>query len=408
MNARNSVYRPNQIIRSLLDTDWYKFLMMQAMFHQCRFATDCVYKFHARTDEDLTPYIPQIKAELEALCELHVTQSEIMFLESQKVFSKDFLQYLKHFTLDFSTLRIWSEKQGDGSHKFNLEAHGSAVDETHFEIFVMEIISEVRNRTLHPDVTYEDVRKRLYDKIRMLESAQKEFGLEGYNLVDMGSRRRLSYETQLTVVKSLSGAVPDLFGGTSNIFIARELRQKLIGTQAHEWYQLWQQGSNQLGDSINAALEAWVQEYRGKNAIALTDIITMDAFCDNFDLFYGKVYDGMRHDSGCPYVWAEKAIKHYEKLGLDPKHKTLVFSDGLNIPKTIDLWKEFHKHTNLTFGVGTNLSNDVEGITPLNMVMKLLTVNGRPTAKISDSPGKTLCQDESFINYLKTSFGVAA
>ncbi len=403
----NSIYRPGRIIQSLTDNDLYKFNMQQCFLNQAQFAQDCVYKYKLRADEDLTPYIPQIKEELEHACKLLMTQAEIMHLQNMGWFSSGYIQFLRHFKLDFSTLQIYASIE-NGKNILNIEARGSAVDETHFEIIVMAIVSEVRNRALHPELTFQDVRKPLFDKIKMIKSAKKEFGLEGFSLADFGTRRRLSFLTQHTVVNQLTTEIPEFFVGTSNVYLAREHKVKAIGTQAHEIYQVFQQGNCKLKDSIKAAMEAWVTEFRGKLGYALTDIITFDAFLRDFDHFFAKLYDGLRHDSGCPFEWGEKAIRHYETLGIDPKTKVLIFSDGLNIQLCIKLWQHFHKYINVSFGVGTHLTNDVEGVKPLNQVMKLISVHGEPTAKISDSPGKTLCESPSFVAYLKETFKVAS
>jgi nicotinate phosphoribosyltransferase len=153
------------------------------------------------------------------------------------------------------------------------------------------------------------------------------------------------------------------------------------------------------------ALEDWVQEYRGDLGIALTDVVGMDAFLADFDLYFAKLFDGLRHDSGDPLVWAEKALAHYAKLRIDPHTKRLVFSDGLDLTRALGLYDALADRTQLGFGIGTHLTNDV-GPTPLNIVMKLTAANGQPVAKLSDSPGKILCKDETFLAYLRQVFGV--
>lgn len=402
----NSVFRKD-IIHTLLDNDLYKFNMQQGMLHRCHYASHCTYEFHCRTDEDLTPYIPRLKEELQKLCNLQFMQSEIRKLKEKPWFKENYIEFLKNFRLDYNTLYIRSEKE-DGRNVLRVTATGSAVNETLFEIHVMSILSEIRNQSLYPDVKFEDIRKPLFEKIKFLKSKQKEHnGMEGFFFADFGTRRRFSYEAQFVVNDQLKRSVPDMYIGTSNVHIAHELGVTAIGTQAHEWFQLFQQSpNNHVKDSISAALEAWVQEYRGELGYALTDIITMDAFVRDFDKFFGKLYDGLRHDSGCPFEWGEKAIKMYVDLGIDPKTKTLIFSDGLDMELSVRLWEHFHKYIKVSFGIGTNLTNDIEGVKPINMVMKLLTVNGEPTAKISDAPGKTLCKDKNFIDYLYHVFKV--
>jgi nicotinate phosphoribosyltransferase len=149
-----------------------------------------------------------------------------------------------------------------------------------------------------------------------------------------------------------------------------------------------------------------VQEYRGDLGTALTDVVGMDAFLADFDLYFAKLFDGLRHDSGDPVVWGEKALAHYARLRIDPHTKRLVFSDGLDVPRALSLYRHFADRTQLGFGIGTQLTNDV-GLTSLNIVMKLTRANEQPVAKLSDSPGKTLCDDETFLAYLKQVFKVA-
>jgi nicotinate phosphoribosyltransferase len=180
-----------------------------------------------------------------------------------------------------------------------------------------------------------------------------------------------------------------------------------IGTMAHEYLQTYQALGVRLRDFQKAALEDWVQEYRGDLGVALTDVVGMDAFLSDFDLYFAKLFDGLRHDSGDPKVWGDKALAHYAKLRIDANTKRLVFSDGLDLETSIALYRHFSDRTQLGFGIGTNLSNDV-GLTPLNIVMKLTRCNGQPVAKLSDSPGKTLCDDQTFLAYLRQVFNVPA
>jgi nicotinate phosphoribosyltransferase len=159
----------------------------------------------------------------------------------------------------------------------------------------------------------------------------------------------------------------------------------------------------QLRQFQKAALEAWVQEYRGDLGTALTDVVGMDAFLSDFDLYFAKLFDGLRHDSGDPVLWGEKALAYYDKQRIDAHAKRLVFSDGLDIPTALHLHSHFADRVQTGFGIGTNLTNDL-GLKPLNIVMKLVSCNGQPTAKLSDTPGKTLCNDETFLAYLRQVF----
>jgi nicotinate phosphoribosyltransferase len=178
-----------------------------------------------------------------------------------------------------------------------------------------------------------------------------------------------------------------------------------IGTMAHEWFQGWQ-AITRLADAQKAALEGWVREYRGRLGIALTDCYSMDSFVRDFsDPYFGKLYDGLRHDSGSPFIWGEKAIAMYQQMGIDPLTKTLVFSDGLTFPRMVEIYRYFKGRARVSFGIGTNLTNDV-GNQPLDMVIKLVAANGRPVAKISDEPGKSICEDPEYLQYLATVYAI--
>jgi nicotinate phosphoribosyltransferase len=253
---------------------------------------------------------------------------------------------------------------------------------------------------------FDVARERLANKVALLQAHRIASSATAppFIVFDFGLRRRYSAAWHETVVNTLATAAPESFLGTSNVYFAKKFGLKPIGTMAHEYLQAYQAFGFRLRDFQTAALEGWVQEYRGDLGIALTDVVGMDAFLRDFDLYFGKLFDGLRHDSGDPIAWGEKAISHYRKLRIDPASKRLVFSDGLNIPRALELYKHFSDRIQTSFGIGTDLSND----TPhgaLNIVMKLISCNGQPVAKLSDSPGKTLCQDETFLSYLRQVFG---
>jgi nicotinate phosphoribosyltransferase len=242
-------------------------------------------------------------------------------------------------------------------------------------------------------------------KIALIKDARPELMAETDPFVffDFGLRRRYSGAWHEEVVQTFAREVPEHFRGTSNVYLAKKYGLVPVGTMAHEYLQAYQAFGFRLRDFQKAALEGWVQEYRGDLGVALTDVVGMDAFLADFDLYFAKLFDGLRHDSGDPFVWAEKAIAHYRLLNVDPMTKRLVFSDGLNIPKAIELYRRFHGRVSTTYGIGTDLSND----TPhkaLNIVMKILSCNGQPVAKLSDSPGKTLCEDKTYLAYLRQVF----
>jgi nicotinate phosphoribosyltransferase len=288
-------------------------------------------------------------------------------------------------------------------------ARGPLVHVTAFEIFILSIVNELYFRRLVNPALLSEGRHRLHDKIAQLKAFIAAPGNQRrhpYEFFDFGTRRRFSREWHEEVVATLAQQVPDTFRGTSNVELAFKYGLAPIGTMAHEHLQKHQGlGHVQLRRSIRAALEEWVQEYRGDLGIALTDVITTDAFLRDFDLFYAKLFDGVRHDSGDPDQWARKVLDHYMRLRIDPHTKRLVFSNALTFDESFRLylkWGDLAQHGS---GIGTWLTNDL-GATPLNIVMKLIRVNNQPVAKISDDPGKTLCDDPVFLAYLKQVFEV--
>jgi nicotinate phosphoribosyltransferase len=271
-----------------------------------------------------------------------------------------------------------------------------------FEIFTLSIVNELYFRRFTQEPAIREARRRLGEKIAILESFSdaREFPFEFF---DFGTRRRFSRAWQEEVVATLASRVPQYFKGTSNVRLARKYDLVAIGTMAHEYLQTFQAVGVQLRNFQRAALENWVQEYRGDLGIALTDVVGMEAFLRDFDLYFAKLFEGLRHDSGDPVEWGERALEHYRDLRVDARTKRLVFSDGLDVPKALELYAHFADRVQCGFGIGTHLTNDA-GVPPLNIVMKLVSCNGQPVAKLSDSPGKTICSDQTFLAYLRQVF----
>ncbi|MFG0411429.1 nicotinate phosphoribosyltransferase [Pseudomonas sp. FYR_11] len=393
-----SVFGP-RIIQNLLDTDFYKITMMQAVLHNYPNA-EVEWEFRCRNDEDLSPYLAEIRYQVEQLAEVTVTHDQLAYLEKIPFLKPDFIRFLSLFRFNLRYVQVGLDAAG----QLAVRVRGPWLHVILYEIPLLAIISEVRNRYRYRDVVIEQVGERLYQKLDWLKAEASAEELAGFQLADFGTRRRFSYRVQEEVVHILKHDFPGRFVGTSNVHLAREFELKPLGTMAHEWFMAHQQLGPRLVDSQAAALECWVREYRGLLGIALTDCITMDAFLGDFDLYFAKLFDGLRHDSGDPLVWAEKAIAHYERLGIDPKSKTLIFSDGLDFAKALGLYRALHERINVSFGIGTQLTCDIPGVAPMNMVIKMTACNGAPVAKISDSPGKTQCRDENFVAYMKHVF----
>ena len=388
------------IFTSLLETDLYKFTMWQAMLHRYP-QSQAQYTFVCRTTPayPLAQLVDEVNAELDHLCALAFDGDELTYLRGLRFMKSDFVDFLRIFRFQRDFIRAWAE--GD---ELRVVAQGPQVHVTAFEIFVVAIVNELYFRRFDSDATLDEGRRRLVAKIGELnELADDPPRSHPFEFFDFGLRRRFSASWQREVVTEFRNQLPQYFKGTSNVLLAKELDLVPIGTMAHEYLQMYQTLGVRLRDFQRAALEDWVQEYRGDLGIALTDVLGMDAFLADFDLYFAKLFDGLRHDSGDPIVWGEKALAHYGKLRIDAHTKRLVFSDGLSIGKAIELYRHFADRAQLGFGIGTYLTNDL-GFEPLSIVMKLTACNDQPVAKLSDSPGKTLCDDDTFLAYLRQVF----
>lgn len=397
------------IITSLLDNDLYKFTMLQAMLHQFP-QTHGVYRFRCRNNEDTLYPLADIKEALEkqldSLCELRFLEDELEYLRGLRFMRSDFVDYLELFKLKRRFITVSTDEKG----RLFIDIEGPMIQAMFFEVFVLAIVNELYFSALSNASVIEEGQRRLDEKVELLH--QYAVKQERYDnntppliVADFGTRRRFSKVWQAHVVETLHNAEPKIVSGTSNVYLAKKLGMTPIGTMAHEFMQAFQALDVRLRDSQKAALEAWVHEYRGDLGIALTDVVGMDAFLRDFDLYFAKLFDGLRHDSGDPYVWGDKAIAHYKKLKIDPRTKILTFSDGLDLNKAWNLHQYFKGQIRTSFGIGTNLTNDM-GITPINIVLKLVECNGQPVAKLSDSPGKTMINNDTYLAYLRQVFEV--
>ncbi|MEP6738975.1 MAG: nicotinate phosphoribosyltransferase [Caldimonas sp.] len=392
------------IIHSLLETDLYKFTMWQTMLHRHP-QVQAEYRFVCRNASafPLSGLLAELNEQLDHLCSLSFSEDELAYLGSLRYIKPDFVDFLRIFRFQ----RRFVSASAEGS-TLEIVASGPQVHVMAFEIYVLAIVNELYFRRFDQTAAFIEGRKRLAAKIdRLREFGRLPARRHPFEFFDFGVRRRFSGDWQREVVAMFKREVPQYFKGCSNVLYARDLGLVPIGTMAHEYLQTFQTLGVRLRDFQRAALESWVQEYRGDLGIALTDVVGMDAFLADFDLYFAKLFDGLRHDSGDPIVWGEKALAHYVKLRVDAHTKRLVFSDGLDLEAAFRIHRRFADRTQLGFGIGTNLNNDV-GLTPLNIVMKLVRCNGQPVAKLSDSPGKTMCKDETFLAYLRQVFDVRA
>ncbi|WP_020655736.1 nicotinate phosphoribosyltransferase [Massilia niastensis] len=388
------------VVRSLLETDLYKFTMWQALLHSHPGAHG-EYEFRCRNEPafPLAELKDEIERELDHLCSMMFTEGEVEYLRGLRFIKSDFADFLTLFRFQRKFIRVETE----GPH-LRIRAAGPIVHVMGFEIFVLYIVNELYFRRVDQAAALQEARARLEHKVRELRA----FGLEApranpFEFFDFGVRRRFSGEWHDEVVATLARDLPQYFKGTSNVYLARKYNLVPIGTMAHEYLQAYQAFGVRLRDFQKMALEGWVQEYRGDLGTALTDVVGMDAFLADFDLYFAKLFDGLRHDSGDPVAWGEKALAHYTKLRIDARTKRLVFSDALTVHKALSLYRHFADRVMTGFGIGTKLTNDTQ-FKALNIVMKLVHCNGQPVAKLSDEPGKSQCNDATFIAYLRQVF----
>ena len=391
------------IISSLLDTDLYKYTMQEVVWSHFPNA-QVEYLFRCRSrGVDLSPYAEEIRAELDAFCRLRVTEEEMRFLHGIYYLKPSYLDALRDLTLSPSHVEIAVDKSAAPEDRLQIRIAGSWFQTILFEVPLLAIVNQVYFQHTQPDdaANRSEGRTRLEAKTALLKDADPPV-----SLIEFGTRRRYSRGWQDTVTGYLKENLGSRLLGTSNIAAAMHHNLRPFGTMAHEFLQACQ-AFVALPEFQKFALDTWMQEYRGDLGIALSDVVGMDPFLRDFDKLFSKAYDGARHDSGDPVEWGEKLIKHYQNMGIDPNTKSAVFSDSLDIPRAMELARHFNGRIRTSFGIGTNLTNDL-GFEALSIVIKMTRCNGRPVAKLSDSPGKTMCQDDIYLSYLRQTFGIAA
>ncbi|EGR1754110.1 TPA: nicotinate phosphoribosyltransferase [Vibrio parahaemolyticus] len=402
----------SRIIQSALDFDVYKVNMMSAV---AALYPDAMvsYKFIVRSEEDLSELLPEVKAEVLKLQDVRFTEDEIAYMKRVAPYLKpEFVEALRHFRFNpQSDVSFHNKTMSDGSSQLRITINGLWKETILYETIIMSIVSEVRSRQRWSDIPFEQFQTVLEDKVRYLKAELERRNITNFKFADMSTRRRFSFQAQRTMLEYLSKELPQCLTGTSNYHLARELDLTPIGTVAHEWF-MGHQALVNVRDSQKIALQRWQKMFNGALGIALTDTIGIDAFLKDFDEELSHAYVGVRHDSGCPFTWGEKMIAHYESLGIDPMTKILVFTDGLNFEQALDICEHFQGRVQVSFGIGTSLANDMgnyvndqgEAYQPLSIVIKMVTCNGSPVAKISDEPEKAMCEDIFFLMNLKRRF----
>ena len=387
----------NQLIVSLLETDMYKFSMGQAIYHQFS-DYKTTWSFKCRNENIFyTPeMVEEIKEQIKAYCSLRFTAEELEYLDNIKWIKGSYVDFLKLWKPDYDDFEITT----DAKCGLSIETRGTWLNTSMYEIPVLAIVNEVYFRMQYD---YEELmasfERKLDEKVRMLSDGTYNIG----NFSEFGLRRRLSARAQEMAVKKMANTPlgKSHFVGTSNVYLAKKFNVSPVGTMAHEWIMCTGQGNHKHNPAYSNwyALDAWIKEYGILNGTALTDTITTDCFLKDFQLTYSTLFSGVRHDSGDPFVWGEKMIAHYESLGIDPKTKTLLFSDSLDFETADRIYKAFSDRAKVAFGIGTYISNDTD-VESLNIVMKTTKCNGMDVAKISDVAGKGMCKNPEYVEYL--------
>lgn len=396
------------IIERLTDDDLYKFTMQQVVLH--KFPSAIVeYKFQDRGNVGLGFLAGRVREEINALANIQATPEELTYLRSLKFLKRDYVDFLRIFRF-FTQEHISVSSLDD---RLEIRIRGPWLHTILYEVKVLAIVNQcyyehlIESKGLSIDSLEDEGERRLREKIKLIKE-QPSFNdfVSPFLFSNFGTRRRFSRDWAYQVDAILAHEFRNWnnnpavgFTGTSNVYNAMVQGIKPIGTMAHEYLQAMQ-AMTRIVTSQQLALQSWAEEYRGDLGIALTDCLGLEIFLKDFDLYFAKLFDGVRHDSGDPDWWTEKIINHYKTLGIDPRTKTAVFSDGLNVPLAIELWKTWGNQIKTAFGIGTNLTNDL-GLDALKIVLKMVVCNNQPVAKISDSDGKGMCEDSGYIEYLK-------
>lgn len=393
-----------QIITSLLENDFYKFTQGQLIYHQFNnYQTTWTFKCRNGNVNFTPEMVHEIRHQIKLYCNLKFTKDELNYLKTFKFIHQDYIDFLERWQPRYEDFNIhYDSFNGCGLY---IETNGTWLNTSMYEIPVLAIVNEVYFKSRFND-DYNTLKDSFMQRLK-----NKIFDLNNVTPIgtfsEFGLRRRLSAETQDILIQQLREKINNCennFVGTSNVYFAKKYDVKPVGTMAHELIMCIGQGNHKHNPAYSNwyAMDAWIKEYGVLNGIVLTDTIGTDCFLNDFQLTFATLFSGVRHDSGNPYVWGDKIINHYKKLGINPKTKTLLFSDSLNINKAYELREYFKDRINTAFGIGTYFSNDTYA-TPLNIVMKVTECNGQPVAKLSDAEGKGMCKDKEYVDYLKRS-----
>jgi nicotinate phosphoribosyltransferase len=366
-------------IVSILDNDLYKFTMQKAVL-DCFPGVEVESQFfnrnpaHIFTDE----FHDKLWVNLESMSKLRLLSEEYGFMQDRIPFlGEPYLKWLKDYRYDPSCIKT---KIIDG--KLDLRFKGTWEQKILWEVPLMALISEV-----YFQCNYKSNESFFLDYLERTRRKGEALSENNVIFTDFGTRRRRSFAIQRMVVECLSQYKG--FMGTSNVYLAMKNNVKPLGTMAHEWI-MGVSALEGLRHANRYAMMHWSNSYKGNLGTALPDTFGTEAFFEDFDNYYARLFDSGRHDSGCPYIFGDRFIKHYKSININPMHKSLIFSDALNVKKAIDIKTYFQGKINTSFGIGTHFTNDVPDSEALNMVIKMISCNGIPVVKLSDTPSKAI------------------
>jgi len=401
------------IIHHLSQTDAYKLSMAYVIYHLYRkYKTGWSFKFRntkdhkkVMTPEKMQEWVNRIQREIENLAKLRWTEEEIAFISKKMpwltIDDGLFIDWLRNYRVNASDIEVFIEND---ELRIETNPNASWLQSTFYEIYLLAIVNETGFRTFYNyDELLKSHKEKTDQKIKDLITGKYVLGA----VSEFGLRRELSEEAQEYVIKSFMEHRDEIkaagtnYVGTSNVYMSMKYGTTPIGTMAHEFIMGVGQGdpSKNPAYSNHFAMEAWTKMYGVLNGTFLTDTIT-DKLCRlDMDYKFASSFKGVRNDSGDPIEWGENWIKHYEKLGINPKEKMLLFSNSLDFETADKLYRHFSGRIGVAFGIGTYLSNDTF-VKPFNIVMKMTTCNGHPVAKISDDAGKGMCKSAEYVDYL--------
>lgn len=366
---------------SILDNDFYKFTMQYAVIILFPYAKGR-YQFINRGKHEFPEnFAGRLREAIDDMAKLKLTYKEKEFLrETCPYLDPTYLDFLQGYRYDPSEVII---EQTGNDVKVSIEGYWYRT--ILWEVPIMALICELFYQETH--------QKRHSDElvIKTVEDKIKKYRDLNIVFAEFGTRRRHSYEVHDLVVKTLKENGKGTFIGTSNVYLAMKYNTKPIGTHAHEWF-MFHAAKYGFKMANSMGLEHWTDVYRGDLGIALTDTYTTEVFFEQFDKKFAKLFDGVRHDSGNPLEFGDKTIAHYQKLGINPLTKTIIFSDGLNYDKVERITEHCKGKIGLSFGIGTDLTNDV-GLKPMNIVLKMTeakpeNADWTGVVKLSDEPMK--------------------